>query len=213
MKGFAKINREVNIMRVESSNQAAKAYAATKENSAVAKETKDAKDSGVKTQPRTDTIEISKASEETKKTEDAKKTDQQKVVADLIADSERRTAQFQEMLKAMFVKQGENYNVSFQGMKLNVTPADSAKAQKAIEPGGEYSVDAVAGRIMDMAKALSGGDKSKIALLKDAVKEGFKAAGMEFGQDLPQISNDTYDEIMKRFDEWEKGDTPEATKE
>ncbi|MDF2948837.1 MAG: uncharacterized protein K0R07_858, partial [Sedimentibacter sp.] len=71
---------------------------------------------------------------------------------------------------------------------------------------GEYSVDAVATRIMDMAKALSGSDKSKIPLLKDAVKKGFEAAGLELngGAGLPEICNKTYDEIMKRFDEWEK---------
>jgi len=58
---------------------------------------------------------------------------------------------------------------------------------------------------MDMAKALSNGDDSKIGLLRDAVKNGFDAAGYEFDSKngLPDICNKTYDEIMKRFDEWE----------
>lgn len=59
---------------------------------------------------------------------------------------------------------------------------------------------------MDMAKALSNGDKTKISLLKDAVIKGFEAAGLEFngGAGLPEICSHTYDEVMKRFDEWEK---------
>lgn len=106
----------------------------------------------------------------------------------------------------MIAKQGEKSNLSLFGKKLNVRVEDSEKAAQAIADGGEYSIDAVATRIMDMAKALSGGDKSKLSLLRDAVIKGFEAAGMELngGAGLPEISYKTYDEIMKHFDEWEK---------
>ncbi|WP_313345178.1 hypothetical protein [Sedimentibacter sp.] len=124
----------------------------------------------------------------------------------LIEDNERRINDFKEMIRKMIAKQGEKSNLTLFGQKLNVSVEDSQKATAAIAEGGEYSVDAVATRIMDMAKALSGGDKSKISLLRDAVKRGFEAAGLEFndGAGLPDICNQTYDEIMKRFDEWEK---------
>lgn len=123
----------------------------------------------------------------------------------LIEDNEKRINDFKETIRKMIVKQGETSNLTLFGQKLNVTVEDSQKAAAAIAEGGEYSVDAVATRIMDMAKALSNGDKSKIPLLRDAVKKGFEAAGLEFndGAGLPDISNQTYDEIMKRFDEWE----------
>ena len=123
----------------------------------------------------------------------------------LIADNEKRINDFKEMILRMIVKQGEKSNLTLMGEDLYVSVEDSQKAAEAIAEGGEYSVDSVATRIMDMAKSLSGGDKSKISLLKDAVKKGFEAAGMEFngGMGLPDICNQTYDEIMKRFDEWE----------
>ena len=123
----------------------------------------------------------------------------------LIADNEKRINDFKEMILKMIVKQGEKSNLTLFGEDLYVSVEDSQKAAEAIAEGGEYSVDAVATRIMDMAKSLSGGDKSKISLLRDAVKKGFEAAGMEFndGKGLPDICNQTYDEIMKRFDEWE----------
>lgn len=122
----------------------------------------------------------------------------------LVAENEKRISDFKETIKKMIAKQGETVNLKLMGQDLHVTVEDSQKASESISEGGEYSVDAVAGRIMDMAKALSGGDKSKIGMLRDAVKEGFKAAGKELGTELPDICNKTYDEIMKRFDEWEK---------
>lgn len=124
----------------------------------------------------------------------------------LISDNEKRISEFKEQIKKMIAKQGEESNLTLFGQKINVSLEDSQKAAQQVEEGGEYSIDAVATRIMDMAKALSGGDKSKISLLKDAVKKGFDAAGMEFndGAGLPEICNKTYDEIMKRFDDWQK---------
>lgn len=123
----------------------------------------------------------------------------------LIDDNTKRINDFKETIRKMIVKQGEESNLTLFGKKLFVTAEDSESAVKAISDGGEYSVDAVATRIMDMAKALSNGDKSKIAVLKDAVIKGFEAAGLEFnnGGGLPDICNKTYDEIMKRFDLWE----------
>lgn len=131
--------------------------------------------------------------------------------AQLQSAETQRMESFQQMLKSMIVKQGEKSNLTLFGMDLNVTPADSQRAAAAIAEGGEYSVDAVATRILDMAKALSGGDMSKLSELRSAVEKGFKAAGMEMGGKLPSICNDTYNEVMKRFDEWEKDGKAGAT--
>lgn len=84
---------------------------------------------------------------------------------------------------------------------LVVPPEVAAWAQEALE--SYYSVEQTSNRIMDMARALSGGDKSKIPLLRKAVQEGFGQVQQILGE-LPQISKDTYNEIMRQFDEWEK---------
>jgi hypothetical protein len=146
-------------------------------------QSKDTEDSSIKSSKKYDSIEINR----------------------LIADNEKRINDFKETIRKMIAKQGENSNLTLFGQRLNVSVEDSEKAAAAIAEGGEYSVDAVATRIIDMAKALSAGDKSKISLLKDAVIKGFEAAGMELngGAGLPEICTRTYDEIMKRFDEWE----------
>lgn len=121
-------------------------------------------------------------------------------------ENNKRIEKFKELIRSMITKQGEKSNLKLFGKDLTVTVEDSEKAKEAISEGREYSVEVVAGRIMDMAKALVGGNKIKIDLLRNAVKEGFKAAGLEFngGAGLPDICNKTYDEVMKRFDEWEK---------
>lgn len=128
-------------------------------------------------------------------------------------DQEQRIASFQRMLESMIVKQGEKSNLSLFGLSLNVTASDSAAAAAAIADGGEYSVDAVATRLLDMAKALSGGDASKIGELRAAVQKGFEAAGVKLGGTLPGICQDTYTEVMKRFDDWERESKTEVSAE
>lgn len=87
-----------------------------------------------------------------------------------------------------------------------ILPAANTEAVSAESAEGEdfYGVDAVATRIMDMAVSLSGGDTSKIETLKNAVIKGFEEAGVAFGQELPEVCDKTYDEIMKRFDYWKE---------
>ena len=78
-------------------------------------------------------------------------------------------------------------------------------AAKAIAPGGAWSVDAVSSRIFDLASAIAGDDPEKLSQMRAAVEEGFKQAGLTWkdttGQSkLPEISTQTYNEIMSRFD-------------
>jgi len=140
---------------------------------------------------------------------------------------EEQQAAKMEMLKKMMAanvtNQASNYGMSeksqnlikeiFGSIEEGIPPLATKpeEAAKAIEEGGAYSIDAVASRIMKMAKALAGDDKESVAKMREATKKGFEAAGLDFkdmtGEGLPQISKDTYDEVMKRFDEWEKEGT------
>jgi hypothetical protein len=127
-----------------------------------------------------------------------------------------------KMLEANVKNQAISYGMSeksqnlikeiFGSIEEGIPPLATSpeEAKKAIEEGGVYSVDAVASRIMKMAKSLAGDNKEAIGKLRDAVEKGFEAAGLDFkdmtGGALPQICKDTFDEVMKRFDEWEKED-------
>lgn len=83
-----------------------------------------------------------------------------------------------------------------------VTEQAKAEAQAALEEGGYWSVDATSDRILQMAKALTGGDPSKIEAMRDAFKQGFDEATKAWGKELPEISSKTYDAVMAKFDDW-----------
>ncbi|MBR2216264.1 MAG: hypothetical protein IJ849_11005 [Selenomonadaceae bacterium] len=90
------------------------------------------------------------------------------------------------------------------GMPEVATTPEEAEA--ALAEGGEWSVNAVADRIFGLAEALAGGDPDKLEEMRKAVQDGFDQAGVAFkgvygnNTKMPQITQDTYDEIMNRFD-------------
>lgn len=141
--------------------------------------------------------------EQKAKTVDKRDTEE---VQRLIEENERKQEEFKQLIRSLIADQGETYNMVLFKQKLNVTPEVAEKAKESISDGGEYSVDSVATNIMNMAKALSGGDTSKISELRDGFLKGFKEAEKAWGGELPEISKKTYDEVLKRFDEWENSD-------
>ena len=78
-------------------------------------------------------------------------------------------------------------------------------AEKAVSDGGEWSVGAVSDRIFGLAEIFAGGDPEKLEEMRAAVEEGFKQAGAAWTNatglnDMPDITQKTYNEIMGRFD-------------
>ena len=122
----------------------------------------------------------------------------------LLAEQEQRQTQFKEWIMSMITKQGEKSNCTIMGVELTVTPEQSLEAQKSIGEDGEWGVNAVATRILDMAKAFVGNDSSKFSMIKQAVLDGYAAAEEAWGGELPEICGQTLDEINARFDAWEK---------
>lgn len=81
-------------------------------------------------------------------------------------------------------------------------PQDAAKA---IAEGGDWSVSAVSDRIFGLAETLAGGDPEKLQQMRDAVEKGFQQAGLTWkdatgNSSMPDITKNTYAEIMKRFE-------------
>ena len=59
--------------------------------------------------------------------------------------------------------------------EVATNPEDAAKA---VADGGDWSVDAVATRIFDLASAIAGNDPTKLEQMRSAVEEGFRQAGL-----------------------------------
>jgi tRNA threonylcarbamoyladenosine modification (KEOPS) complex Pcc1 subunit len=78
-----------------------------------------------------------------------------------------------------------------------------SQAQADIGEDGYYGVKQTSQRILDFAKAITGGDPSKIALMRDSIEKGFGEARSMLGGWLPDISNETYDAVMAGLDAWE----------
>lgn len=99
--------------------------------------------------------------------------------------------------------------------ELPALATDPTEAQAAISEGGAYSVDAVATRIMDLATALAGDDEAMLAKMRSAVEKGFGMARSTFlrvtGENkLPQVCQDTYKEVMSRFDKLQNKSTEDS---
>lgn len=153
----------------------------------------------------------------------------QKQVQQMIKESEDKVKSFRKLLESLVRKQAEK-NALASGTKpstelkdlmdkisrgenvtVEVDEATRLEAQEMISEDGYYGVKQTSERILNFAKAISGGDPSKIETLRDAVKKGFAEVEKMFGGELPQISKDTYDAVMKGFDEWENSFKTEGT--
>lgn len=136
-------------------------------------------------------------------------------VAELKAQFAQQTSSFKEMIRKMLEKQGIQATTALGDLHdaVLVDPETKAKAIEAISENGYWGVEKTSARILDFAKALSGGDPSKIEALKSAFERGFAAAEKAFGGKLPEISKQTYDKVMKAFDDWKnEGTKPKETK-
>ena len=95
------------------------------------------------------------------------------------------------------------------GGRFQLSEADRAKAQEMIGEDGFFGVKQTTARIMDFAKALvgDGASEQQIENMRAAVQKGFDEVARMFGgfDKLPQVTQDTYDAIMKAFDEWVAG--------
>ena len=159
---------------------------------------------------KTDTgVVYEKSSDQTSGTV-TKKTDYA-LVNKLKADAEERTSQLRSLVEKMMTKQGVAIGTadsmwSFLAKgDFTVDEATRAQAQADIADDGYWGVDQTSDRILDFAKALSGNDPEKADLLLDAFKKGFKEATKSWGQDLPDISQRTYDAVVEKFNKCKNG--------
>ncbi|MBQ9140215.1 MAG: hypothetical protein IJX63_00285 [Lachnospiraceae bacterium] len=158
---------------------------------------------------------IYEPSTETKATK--KYTPDTNLVEKLKADAEQRAASFRSMIEQMMSKQTNAFGQAndiwkfLASGKFEVDPATKLQAQKDIAEDGYWGVKQTSDRIIDFATALTGGDPDKIEEMREAFKKGYKQAEETWGGELPEISKQTYEAVMKKFDELAGIDTSEST--
>lgn len=135
-------------------------------------------------------------------------TQNTELVNKLKADAEARTSQLRSLVEKMFTKQGQTLASTDDMWKFlasgefEVDAATKEQAQEDISEDGYWGVNQTSERILSFAKALTGGDPDKIEEMREAFEKGFKEATKSWGKELPEISQKTYDAVMKGFDEW-----------
>ncbi len=160
-----------------------------------------------------DNYEVAATYEKSSDTPATGKTNQA-LVAQMKADLEARTSQLRSLVEDMLSKQGNTFAIANYGNDedsiwkflasgdYTVDEAARVKAEEEISENGYWGVKQTSERILSFAKALTGGDSSKIEEMRGAFEKGFAAATKSWGKDLPDISNKTYDAVMKGFDAW-----------
>ena len=142
--------------------------------------------------------------------------DREAIIAQMKADTEARMAQMQDLVRKMMQGQGNALAQSDDIWKFlasgdyTVSEAAKLQAQEDISENGYWGVEQTSQRILDFAKALSGGDVSKADMLLDAFKKGYKEATGAWGKELPSISKDTYKAVEEKFAAW-KGESEKTT--
>ncbi len=121
-------------------------------------------------------------------------------------ESEKAYSHLRQIVEDLLKRQGYNIEqlgeLKAEDIKVDQKARDEAK--QMIEEGGPLSPEAVSDRIVDFAKAISSGDKSKFDLISDAIEEGFDQAKEMMGGELPDISQETYDLIQEKMNAWKE---------
>ncbi len=141
-------------------------------------------------------------------TDSVKKTYTQdtNLINKLKADAEAKTAQLRSLVEQMMGKQATAYgqaNDIWQFIRegnYTVDPATKAQAQADIAEDGYWGVNQTSDRIIQFATALTGGDPDKIEEMREAFKKGYEQAEETWGDSLPDISKQTYEAVMEKFD-------------
>ncbi len=141
----------------------------------------------------------------------SKMTDSERaeVVAKLKSDSQRQVDSFKSMVQDMFQKQGlavknsdDIWSMLASG-NYTVDQATADKAKSLISEDGYWGVDQTSDRIVEMAKALSGGDEEGMNKMLAAFEKGYKQAAKSWGRELPDISKQTYDAVQQKFKDYQ----------
>lgn len=132
------------------------------------------------------------------------------IIERLKQDAANRKQQLLNLVQQSLSKQGKTYNTLadlFTAIKtgeLAVDPSAVAQAKKDVAEDGYWGVEQTSNRLVEFAKALSGGDPSKADEMILAVKEGFKQATSSWGKELPSICSDTVAATCEKLNKWKE---------
>lgn len=84
----------------------------------------------------------------------------------------------------------------------NVSAADIAQAKKDVSEDGYWGIKQTSQRLFDFASALAGDDVEKMKEMQAAMEKGFKKATKAWGEELPELCQETMKAAHKLFDDY-----------
>ncbi len=110
---------------------------------------------------------------------------------------------------------GSQLSINFgQGAWKGISEEDmkilQADAIEATSENGYWGVAQTSQRIFSFAQALVGTDPSRAAEMREAFIKGYQQVEKMWGGELPELSRNTYDSVIKLFDQWEHPETAAA---
>ncbi len=117
-----------------------------------------------------------------------------------------KVASAYELLRGLVIntlqEQGVALQVSVGDVEIDLTSLTQEEAQDLVAEDGYFGIEQTSERIADFAINAFGGDPSRLQEMKDAIDDGFAQAQDAFGGALPEISQQTYEEIMNKLDDF-----------
>ena len=111
-----------------------------------------------------------------------------------------------ELLRSLVIKTLQDQNVPVQvstgNGEIDFNTMTVEDAQDLISEDGYFGVKQTSDRIVDFAISAFGKDPAKLDEMKKAIDQGFQDAQKAFGGTLPDISQETYDAIMQKLDDF-----------
>ncbi len=112
----------------------------------------------------------------------------------------------------IFKEQGLDAKIALGSEEINLETLTLEEAQELVAEDGYFGVEKTSERIFDLAVGIAGGDPGRVDAVREGVEKGFQEALKTFGGELPEISHQTYDAVMKKLDDWAGVETSPETK-
>ena len=162
-----------------------------------------------------DTAAVYEKSENVKKDSANRIYNRDNIVAKLKADQQSRIDSMNSLVQKLLGKQAEKFDLAnatgladtFRKAAELADPNTIKEAQESISEDGYWGVKQTSDRLVSMAIALSGGDTDKADEMLSAIEKGYKQATKAWGEDLPQICQDTMEATRQKMQDWKNGVT------
>jgi hypothetical protein len=137
------------------------------------------------------------------------KADYSAIVKQLKAEQENRQKQLMDLVFSTLKGQGKSFSLAnglaeiFENLEVDEKTIEQAKED--ISEDGYWGINQTSDRLVSMAQALCGGDKSKADEMINAIKKGYEQATKAWGKELPGICSQTLDATIDKMEAWRDG--------